>query len=1078
MRLLVFTSPTYSDFASDVISATEKEYPYSTFAYSSFSFGVPGDIGSDLLKQIERFDGFVFLIHDGERRSDMYDRFYQTVAGITKPRDKFLYVGIVTDVAPTLLDVPGTIHFFHYPIKDVSDIVETLLQAIEYSPSKIIENGFIPELVEPAKKLLSQLGYYSGDFTGEVDDHFIKEVMAYKTSRNLSSPQILDVPTLEALRVDVAEKRGKEDWDRSKKNTAWVLKYTSSDFRLENIKEGDVVTLNYGPDFPGNTKIKISELSLKDLILGYDPSKAAIQVRFTPKSFGPDEIQLIVKEIYPKEIPLKILRVHPEFAVKLISSDTGKLFIADKYNQIDLTKLISTFLERPERTLDNETSYASDLNFSETPDQLDFLNDVEAFANIISLRKVNPPLAIGLFGHWGSGKSFFMDKLSERITFNSQKKENKFLKHIVQVKFNSWHYSDGNLWASLISHIFESLNDYATRKKFGKELISKIYSKLSITNVQLSETQLKIEAKETEVANLELHIKQVDDTIKDKKSRLDSLTVKDYFSIALKDPEISAELSRLKSNYIPGKVFEDTNQIIETAEEYQDFFKQIDKTIELFQSNKGWRWAAFWLFLLLLAALLTLLNFTSVFNWISAKARPIFGWIASIAVVCAGAREQLKPYYKDVKLFYKRMNRFKELAIAKQNAIKLSEEEEKERLEVSLSELTLQKQALELERTQKTSEKQALENHLQDISSGKMLSSFFAEKSADENYAKHLGIVSWVRKDFSMLSDLLAQQAAVNEAEGNIEGQSEVGKIKVDRIVLFIDDLDRCSGKAVVKMLEAIHLLLAFELFVVVVGVDPRWLNNALDSQFGNFFGKSKDSNDDKPSKSVTSYDYLEKIFQIPFALKPINNAGRSKLISFLTIGDLENNKEPGSGNTEPQNILRVNPSGGDTGNDQADLVFSTNEDLPPVVPGLPIVDFMQGNRIVLSSEEISFMQSVVVNFDTPRTIKRFVNIYRLIKAHRSYKFIAGTQKMDFVPTMVLLSVIVGCPDSARTFIVRLRDENIPLLLTEFIETFQDKSLTEFFSKINSPEVQNLVVAEVRENLDLISRFSFRTYLT
>ena len=33
-------------------------------------------------------------------------------------------------------------------------------------------------------------------------------------------------------------------------------------------------------------------------------------------------------------------------------------------------------------------------------------------------------------------------------------------------------------------------------------------------------------------------------------------------------------------------------------------------------------------------------------------------------------------------------------------------------------------------------------------------------------------------------------------------------------------------------MLEAIHLLLALELFVVVVAVDPRWLLQALHSHY------------------------------------------------------------------------------------------------------------------------------------------------------------------------------------------------------------------------------------------------------
>ena len=44
----------------------------------------------------------------------------------------------------------------------------------------------------------------------------------------------------------------------------------------------------------------------------------------------------------------------------------------------------------------------------------------------------------------------------------------------------------------------------------------------------------------------------------------------------------------------------------------------------------------------------------------------------------------------------------------------------------------------------------------------------------------------------------------------------------IERIVLYIDDLDRCPPERVVEVLQAVHLLLAFELFVVVVAVDAR----------------------------------------------------------------------------------------------------------------------------------------------------------------------------------------------------------------------------------------------------------------
>lgn len=108
----------------------------------------------------------------------------------------------------------------------------------------------------------------------------------------------------------------------------------------------------------------------------------------------------------------------------------------------------------------------------------------------------------------------------------------------------------------------------------------------------------------------------------------------------------------------------------------------------------------------------------------------------------------------------------------------------------------------------------------------------------------------------------------------------------MDRIVLYIDDLDRCNEEVVVKVLEAIHLLLAFELFVVVVGVDPRWMHNALENKYSK---QLKNHNGIKPGHnenetdagidSATSYDYLEKIFQIPLSLNEIDPEGKSKLI-------------------------------------------------------------------------------------------------------------------------------------------------------------------------------------------------------
>src|SRR6185436_4396402 len=80
--------------------------------------------------------------------------------------------------------------------------------------------------------------------------------------------------------------------------------------------------------------------------------------------------------------------------------------------------------------------------------------------------EVTPPLSIGLFGEWGSGKTFFMRQLRRevgqlaRVASDSQRmqRELPYFKRIVQIEFNAWHYLEGNLWASLVEHIFDNLH--------------------------------------------------------------------------------------------------------------------------------------------------------------------------------------------------------------------------------------------------------------------------------------------------------------------------------------------------------------------------------------------------------------------------------------------------------------------------------------------------------------------------------------------------------------------------------------------------------------------------------------------
>lgn len=108
--------------------------------------------------------------------------------------------------------------------------------------------------------------------------------------------------------------------------------------------------------------------------------------------------------------------------------------------------------------------------------------DVQTLCSVILARDVSPPLSIGLFGDWGTGKSFFMERMRAEIDTATdpsvEHKSTKFHTNVAQITFNAWHYVDANLWASLVNHILESLvkrlsptpDDLVVRQKLLGEL--------------------------------------------------------------------------------------------------------------------------------------------------------------------------------------------------------------------------------------------------------------------------------------------------------------------------------------------------------------------------------------------------------------------------------------------------------------------------------------------------------------------------------------------------------------------------------------------------------------------------------
>jgi energy-coupling factor transporter ATP-binding protein EcfA2 len=93
------------------------------------------------------------------------------------------------------------------------------------------------------------------------------------------------------------------------------------------------------------------------------------------------------------------------------------------------------------------------------------------------------------------------------------------------------------------------------------------------------------------------------------------------------------------------------------------------------------------------------------------------------------------------------------------------------------------------------------------------------------------------------------------------------------RIVVFIDDLDRCLPEGALQVLESMKLFFDLEGFVFVVGLDQDVVSAAVDARFRKDYPADTTADGATGGTirgSVRGADYIKKIFQVPFTLPPV----------------------------------------------------------------------------------------------------------------------------------------------------------------------------------------------------------------
>jgi hypothetical protein len=307
----------------------------------------------------------------------------------------------------------------------------------------------------------------------------------------------------------------------------------------------------------------------------------------------------------------------------------------------------------------------------------------------------------------------------------------------------------------------------------------------------------------------------------------------------------------------------------------------------------------------------------------------------------------------------------------------------------------------------------SLEAELAETDPERRLTRFLAERSSTTDYAAYRGLVELVRRDLDALKEHLDDDT---------------------RIIVYVDDLDRCEPQRVVELLAAVHLMVAYPHVVVIVAVDARWLLTSLRHHYRELLAAADES--ELGSYESTPIEYLEKIFQIAVAVPPSGDLG-SFFGALLPV-------DADAGGGAAGTALDTSPSGtapapvaGQTqssATDQADgseqqgvgleRDWRSDKRLRTSSPALPPPrEVISIRDVLVHPQERAFAERLGPLLRTPRTAKRLANVYRVVRGAVAPDRLDGylTDK-EYEAVLVLLAIVLGRPLASPEIFGRLAD--------------------------------------------------------
>ncbi|MBI5294602.1 MAG: hypothetical protein HY869_03935 [Chloroflexi bacterium] len=199
---------------------------------------------------------------------------------------------------------------------------------------------------------------------------------------------------------------------------------------------------------------------------------------------------------------------------------------------------------------------------------------------------------------------------------------------------------------------------------------------------------------------------------------------------------------------------------------------------------------------------------------------------------------------------------------------------------------------------------------------------------------------------------------------------------KPSKLVIFIDDLDRCEPPKSADIVEAVNLFLDAEGCVFVIGMDSESVARSIEVKYKDLFERMKTENTGVVSLGRL---FLDKIVQIPFSVPRATPGQITKMVEDM-IG--QGQPSPSATAPAPSEQMPEGEVGQTQGTPQTPASSQQPSQTPPPLKSTSPVEPQKPKVDPASYTRKEVREAILVGTkllaDNPRQVKTFINLFRL----------------------------------------------------------------------------------------------------